>query len=235
MPPRTRFWSVALCAGLIGLSPGATGPAHATAAPELRQAAKQWLHQQVMQNHPDTEARIEIGPLDARLRLAACPQVRFSLPSGARLWRNGSLSARCEAPSRWQVYLSYRIELSGPALVSQRALPARHPIVAADVALARVRYQHEPGAYPLTLPAGAVTVRATPAGQPILIRDLALPNVIQAGATVRIRVRGAGFSVTQEGVALNPAQAGGEVRVRTPSGRIVHGHATAAGEVEIRP
>jgi len=201
----------------------------------LRLEAREWLLDQARQAYPSAQAQVDIGPLDPRLHLAPCSQVRFFLPAGAKLWRPGTLGVKCVGPASWNIYLSYQARLTGPALVSKHALPARHLLSQEDVALVPVPYQQDPGSYPLTLPDGAVNQRPMAAGQAVLIQDLALPDVIRAGSQVRVRAIGAGFSVSQEGKALNAAKAGGEVRVKMPTGRIVRGLATPAGEVEINP
>lgn len=223
------FW---LLAWLVSAQPGM---ADADEPQVLRQLAISWLSSQAAEHYPEARVHVEAGPLDARLRLRACAQLRFFLPVGAHLWGNGSLGVRCAAPTPWSLYLSYRIEMDGPALLTQRPLPARHPLGMDDVAPGRVRYAQDPAGYVREIPAGAVTLRPMQAGQPIRIQDLILPDIIQAGTRVRVHAQGQGFSVAQEGKALNAARAGAPVRVRMPSGRIVQGLANARGEVEVHP
>lgn len=222
--------------GLLAAALLAMPPAHAAEAGDgLRRKAQAWLAAEVARAYPDTQQTVEIGAVDGRLQLPACDAPRFFLPPGSRLWAGGSLGARCEAPKRWSLYLGYEVRLSGPALLSTRPLPARQPIGAGDVQRATVRYAQDPGAYPREIPPKATTLRPIPAGQPIMVFDLALPDVIQAGARVQVRVSGTGFSVAQEGQALNAARAGAPVRVKMPSGRIVRGIASQTGEVDIDP
>jgi flagella basal body P-ring formation protein FlgA len=142
---------------------------------------------------------------------------------------------KCTAPTKWALYLTYQVHLTGPSLTALHPLPARHLLGPGDVTLTNVRYEQDPGSYLREIPAGAVTQRPMNANQPILVYDLILPDVIQAGAKVRVRAQGRGFSVAQEGKALNAAKAGGTVQVKMPTGRIVRGMANQAGEVEIRP
>lgn len=201
----------------------------------MRQEARAWLGRQVAQAYPDSISRVEIGPVDSRLRLGDCDDPRFFFTSGARLWGGGSLGMKCLAPSTWVLYLTYQIQITGPALTARQPIPARQLLGAGDTTLANVRYEQDPGAYLREIPPGAVTQRPMNANQPILVQDLVLPNVIQAGARVRVRIQGRGFSVAQEGKALNAAKAGGSVQVKMPTGRIVRGMANQAGEVEIRP
>lgn len=201
----------------------------------MRQEAQTWLARQVEQAYPDSIVRVEVGPLDSRLRMADCENLRFFLSTGARLWGGGSLGMKCVAPSTWILYLTYQVQLTGPALTAQRPIPARQLLGPGDATLSNVRYEQDPGSYLREIPPGAVTQRSMNRNQPILVHDLILPDVIQAGAKVRVRVQGRGFSVAQEGKALNTSKAGGTVQVKMPTGRIVRGMANQAGEVEIRP
>lgn len=201
----------------------------------LRGQAADWLKLQAGASFPGTSAKVQAGQIDPRLRLGECAQVEFFLPAGARLWGAGSLGMRCGAPSNWSLYLTYRIQLSGPALVARHPLPARQALSAGDVGVARLDYQASPAAYLQALPPGAVLNRPIPAGQAIRLESLVSPTVIQAGRKVRMRVTGPSFTIAQEGIALNSAKAGEAVRIKTASGRIVQGMAGQDGEVEIHP
>jgi flagellar basal body P-ring formation protein FlgA len=204
-------------------------------AQALRAQAAAWLAQQAMTSFPGVSAETEVGEIDTRLRLAACADLRFILPANAPLWGRGSLGVRCETPSPWSFYLSFRNRLTGPALVATRPLVAREAPTGADVELRQIEYAQTPDLYPSVLPKDARLNRPVAAAQPILIGMLSLPNVITAGRPVRLQVQTPSFSVSQEGVALGNAAPGERVRVRTPGGRIVHGIAREDGSVAVRP
>ncbi len=201
---------------------------------QLRVQAAHWLEQQAVISFPDARATVSVGPVDARLRLPACNDVGFFLTANATLWGRGSLGARCAEEPGWTLYLSYESRLRGPGLVAARPLPTRAPLGAADVIARDIDYTQSPHLYPRELPAGAVLKRALAADQAIQVDWLMLPNVIRAGQRVKVRARGAGFVIAQEGVAQNAAAPGDVVRVRVPSGRIVQGIADGDGVVEVR-
>jgi flagellar basal body P-ring formation protein FlgA len=204
-------------------------------APRLRVEAAAWLEQQAMMAFPGSSAKASVGDIDARLRLPACADTRFFLPANATLWGSGSLGVRCDAPSPWSFYLSYRNRLSGPALVATRPIAAREQPSGADLELRLIEYAQSPDLYPRSLPANARVNRPIPAGQAIPISWLSLATVIKAGRQVRLVARAVGFQVTQEGVALNSAAPGERVKVKTPSGRIVQGIAQQDGTVSVNP
>lgn len=203
----------------------------------LREYAERFLHEQVSAADAALTARIEIGPVDDRLRLPRCarPPLPF-LPPGARLHGNGSLGLRCE-DAAWTLYLTYKISLQGPALVARAPLAARQPLKAGDVELRSIVYERPSGDYlrDTSLLEGAMTARPLPAGQPITADSLLRSQSVRAGQRVKVWLPGAGFVVSQEGTALNAAAPGERVRVRTDAGKILEGRAGADGRVRLDP
>lgn len=203
----------------------------------LRQLGNAWLEQRAAHEWPETSARALTGPVDERLRLPTCRDLQFSLAAGARLSSRGSVKAQCLAPSRWSLYLSFRLHLSGAAVVARRELPARALVSEDDLEIRVIDYERPVTDY-LSDPKRAIGARASqriPAGQPVLAEALAQPPAINAGQRVHVVVRGAGFSVNQAGSALNTAAVGEPVRVRIQSGRVVMGIAQVDGSVLVRP
>jgi len=203
----------------------------------LRQLGNTWLEQQATLAWPGVRARAQTGAVDERLRLAACRDLQFSLPASAHLGNSGSLNVQCAAPLRWSLYLGFQLRLSGPAWIAQRYLPARTILGSADLEARNINYERPPTDYLSSehLPVGARSNRPILAGQPVLAEWLSRPPTINAGQRVRIVVRGAGFSVNQEGSALGAATAGEAVRVKIHSGRIMQGIAQDDGSVLVRP
>lgn len=217
------------------IAASASGPVQDTQI--LRQLGNSWLEQQAAQAWPGIKARPQIGAIDERLRLVACRDFEFALAAGARLGTAGSIKAQCKAPVRWSLYIHFQIHLSGPALVARRDLPAGTLLAAADVETRTIDYERPPGAYlnDLRAAVGARGDHWIPAGQPLLSDSLSRPPAIHAGQRVRIVARGAGFSINQEGKALNTAAAGEPVRVRIDAGHVVHGIAQDDGSALVRP
>ncbi|MDP2834587.1 MAG: flagellar basal body P-ring formation chaperone FlgA [Pseudomonadota bacterium] len=203
----------------------------------LRQLGNTWLEQQAAQVWPGLRARPQVGAIDERLRLVACRDLEFSLAAGAQLGTAGSVKAQCNAPVRWSLYVGFRMRIEGPALVARRDLPARTVLTAADVEARNIDYEQPPATYlnDMRLVLGARVDHYLAAGRPLAAEGLSRPPAINAGQRVRIIVRGAGFSINQEGKALNSAAAGEPVRVKINSGRIVHGIAQDDGSVLVQP
>ena len=205
---------------------------------DLRMRAERYLQDLVIREDAAIRAQVEIGTIDPRLRLPRCAQPLLFLPAGARLYGNGSLGVRCEDTAEpWTLYLSYKITLIGPALVTRWPLAARQALKADDLELREIAYEAPPGDYlrDAALLEGAMTARPLPAGQPLTADRIVRSQTVRAGQRVKVWLSGSGFQVTQEGVALNSARAGESVRVRTDSGKLLQGQATADGRVLIRP
>lgn len=204
---------------------------------KLRQQASAYLLEQAMENHPEAKATVQMGAIDERLRFPACLAPQFFLPTTSRNWGSGSLGVRCDAPEAWTLYLGFQVSLRGPALLAKRPLASRAPLVAADWELKETDYATDPGAYPRALSnfPGATLTRPVAAGTALQIDMLRRPQVVRSGQRVRIVVEGAGFQISQEGIAQNSAHAGESVKVRLADKRFVQGTAQADGTVEVRP
>ena len=176
-----------------------------------------------------------IGRLDQHAREAACSAFEPFLPPGSRLWGRTTVGVRCLAPAPWTVYVPVRISVSGSYLVAARQL-RRGEIVGDGDLFAQ---NGDLGALPasvVTDPEQALgkTVRnGAAAGQPLRGDQLTAPWAVQQGQSVKLLSTGAGFTVSNEGKALNNATDGQIAQVRTASGQVVSGVARPGGIVEV--
>lgn len=227
-----------LCLALaLALSPA---PAYAEARQDLaalRAAAARFMAERAGAAYPDSQARVEIGALDERLNLSRCTDPVFTPAAGATPWGAGTLKVSCPPPAEWTFYLTYRVSLKGPALLARHPMPARYAPVAGDVVKGEIEYSDDPGRYPRDPSSlrGAALLKPVAKGAPITIDMLRLQPIIRAGQRVRIRIEGAGFEVSQEGVAQAQAGVGDSLRLKVQSGRYVQGIVQPDGTVRVRP
>jgi flagella basal body P-ring formation protein FlgA len=176
-----------------------------------------------------------VGQLDSRTQLSPCNAFEPFLPAGSRLWGKATVGVRCLGPSAWTIYVPVQVTVSGIYLVTTRSMAAGQVISAGDV----VSRSGDLSALPaniLTDQAQAIgkTVKnGISAGQPLRSDFVIAPWAVQQGQTVRLVSKGAGFSVSGEGKALNNAADGQIAQVRTASGQSVSGIARPGGIVEI--
>jgi len=176
-----------------------------------------------------------IGQLDPRTQLTSCSAFEPFLPAGSRLWGKATVGVRCLGPSAWTVYVPVQVTVSGDYLVTARPLAAGQLIGAGDMVVRSGDLSSLPTNI-LTDQAQAVgkTVKnGVAAGQPLRGDLLIAPWAVQQGQSVKLVSRGAGFSVSSEGKALNNAAEGQIAQVRTGSGQTISGVARPGGIVEV--
>lgn len=185
---------------------------------------------------PQTRVAVEIGALDARLRLAPCRQVQPYLPPGIAAWGRSRIGLRCiDGVARWNVTLPVRVAVFGRALVATGPLPAGVVLAQDQLALADIDIAAEPGAVFTEVPqvVGRVLARPLAAAEAVRAPALKARQWFAAGETVQVRAVGEGFAVAAEAQALSAGIEGQEVKVRFDSGRVASGRAVGERRVEL--
>jgi flagella basal body P-ring formation protein FlgA len=200
----------------------------------LYQVVKDYLRAQ-NQDFPG-KISYRITPVDKRTQLARCDAYEPFQPAGAAPLGKTTVGVRCLGPATWTLYVQVQVSIQAQYLVAARPLAAGQIIGQNDF----VARNGDLGTLPATILMDAEqaigrTVRiGIAAGQPLRGDQLTAPWAVQQGQKVSIVSGGTGFSVSNEGKALNNAQEGQIVQVRTPSGQTVSGIARTGGIVEIR-
>lgn len=236
---RVAFAWLVLALAVVGLL-AAAGPARG-AEPTATQDAGAAIAEQARNfvaasgTLPGMRLEVEVGALDARLKLAPCERIEPYVPNGVRLWGRTRIGLRCvQGPTPWNVYLPLTVKVFGPGVTSTAALPAGAVLTAADVQIAEVDLAARGTAVTgLDAAIGRTLARPVAPGQSLRAADLRKRQWFAAGETVQITAVGSGFRVSGEGQALGPGFEGQAARVRTESGRIVVGQPVAERRIEI--
>lgn len=176
-----------------------------------------------------------VGPLDQFAKRGPCSVFEPFLPAGSRLWGKTTVGIRCLGPTPWTVYVPVQVRIAGSYLLTARQLTAGQTLSDSDVLM----QGGDLGALPtsvLTDPAqarGKTVKSSVAAGQPLRGDLLIAPWSVQQGQSVKLVSTGAGFTVSNEGKALNNASEGQVAQVRTASGQVVSGVARGLGVVEV--
>ncbi|WP_291991022.1 flagellar basal body P-ring formation chaperone FlgA [Candidatus Accumulibacter sp. ACC007] len=176
-----------------------------------------------------------VGRLDQHAQEASCSAYEPFLPQGSRLWGRTTVGVRCLAPDAWTIYVPVQISIAGSYLVTARQLNRGQVISAADVFAQRGDLGSLPASVvtDLAQAIGKTVKNGVAAGQPLRSDLLTAPWAVQQGQSVKLQSTGAGFSVSNEGKALNNASDGQIAQVRTASGQVVSGVARPGGVVEV--
>jgi flagella basal body P-ring formation protein FlgA len=181
------------------------------------------------------QVEVTLAPVDARVNLPACVALEPSLSPGSRAWGNTTVAVRCTAPSSWTVYVRATIKVIADYVVSAKPLTQGHVLTSGDLTTRSGDLsQLPPGIITNLDQAFGRTITASLASGSPLRQDMlrAQPVVIQ-NQSVKLVSNGRGFSVSAEGRALNNAEEGQLVQVRSASGSLVSGIARTGAIVEV--
>lgn len=180
------------------------------------------------------KVNIQVGDIDKRVSLPACPKLEAFLPPGAQLNGHGSVGVRCISQQNWSIFVQVTIKISINLLTTNKTLQQGQTVQAEDLGnLSSESLQT--GA--LTDPAQAIgkTMKfGVGAGQILRYDMLRAPYTVKQGQPVKVQVLGSGFKVASEGQALGNAADGESTTARTASGQIVSG-TVKGGIIEIKP
>lgn len=199
----------------------------------MRQAVDDWLKVQT-QGLPG-QVSYTIGELNPDNQLVPCASFEVNRPAGARSWGRTHVLVRCLDGAGWRIHIPVHIRVKADYLISARPISRGQHVTGEDLAAQQGDLADLP-ANILTDPDLAVGKTATvsiPGGRPLRADMLKAQTVVRQGQTVKVVSRGPGFSVANDGRALNNAVAGEVVQVRLANGQVVSGIAGPTGVVGI--
>ncbi len=208
----------------------ATQQSHA----EIRAAIESFVRAQTL-TLPGQVA-IQVGEIDRRLVLPACPTLEAFVPPGGKLLGNSTVGVRCPSAKKgWRLFVPVQVKVSATLLIANRPLQQGQMLQTDDLAsqngeLAQVGMLTDPAQA-----IGRVLKYSVGAGQVLKQDMLRDPYAVTQGQTIQLQTEGAGFKIRATGQALNNASEGQSVRVKTSSGQVVSGTARADGTVEVLP
>lgn len=206
---------------------------------DLGQFTQKWLDETLQRNMPTQSPlrmEVSVGQLDERLRLSPCARIEPYLPAGARLWGRTRLGLRClEGATRWSVFLPVTVKAFGPAWVLTGDVKAGAVLSEADATEMEVDWAAENAAI-VADPAvwvGQVASRPLKAGQALRQPMLRAPQVLQAGAQVRVSAQGNGYAISAAGQAMTAGSIGQTIRIRMDNGKIISGIVLEDGTIGV--
>ena len=227
------FFSMALL--LIIHSAGA---ADAGVSDEIRSQVHDFVAMELKQVYPtvdfDENVKIEVGNLDARLRLPACkgklqPQINSPKPYGTNL----TVKVSCLGSQRWSVFLPVKLDIHVMAFVASRPIGRGEVITEADVHLARVNTAGDYIEDPERI-VGMLARRPLCTGEVVKPTQIDAPIAVERGAAVALEAVRGGITVSAVGTAMASGQVGDQIKVRNnQSNRVVDGRVIAPGKVQI--
>ncbi len=202
---------------------------------DIRSYVRQQISISESGNHNRVE--IQIGSADIPGTYGPCKSTELVAPVGKSFWGSSHVIVRCTNGASWGVSIPVVVRVWGNAWVATRSLSTGHVLTADDLQEIELELSRErPGlpSQPDSL-VGKALVRSLRAGQAIHADGVRAQPVLMAGDAVKLRVLGAGFSISASGQALGNAAEGQSVRVRTELGRTLLGTARMGHIVDVQP
>lgn len=226
---KLKFATILLC---LSQATAAQTPARQTQE-ALRLSVQQFL--QVETAGLPGQVTVNIGPIDTRMNLAACPAPQAFLAPGSRAWGKTTVGVRCTAPMPWTVYIQANVSVLADYIASALPLAPGQTIEASQLISMKGDLAALPSgiATDMAQVVGRSVQVSLPSGTPMRLDTLRSKPVVQQGQLVRLVSSGAGFRVSAEARAIGNAGEGQLVQVRTPAGQQISGVARAGGVVEV--
>lgn len=181
--------------------------------------------------------RLEVGPLQPRLRLDRCPSaVTTRVTPGLKIQGRLLMELRCDGATSWHLYVPVRVIGTVAAVVAAHAIVNGSVLRAEDLRTEQVDIGSLPLGY-LDDPAiaiGLTASRALAGGAILTNLELIGTASVQRGQTVTLVAQVDGMSVRMAGRALGSALMNQRVKVENlSSGKVVEGVARSSEVVEI--
>lgn len=225
-----------LLTALLLISPLALAQQAAPARQDLgavRQVVTQYLQAQTA-GLPG-KVSINVGKLDQRMTLAACPAPEAFQQPGARAWGKTTVGVRCTAPVVWTVYIQAQVSVVGEYVAAAVPLVQGKEIDISQLAMVKGDIAALPNGVvtDMAQAVGRSSTMSLASGAPLRLDQLRSKPVVLQGQLVKVVSYGKGFSVSAEARAIGTAADGQVVQARTPGGAIISGLARAGGQVEV--
>ncbi|NML63153.1 flagellar basal body P-ring formation protein FlgA [Massilia sp. RP-1-19] len=225
-----------LLTALLLIAPLALAQQPAAARQDLgavRQVVEQYLAAQT--TGLPGKVGINVGKIDQRMSLAACPAPEAFQQAGARAWGKTTVGVRCAAPAAWTVYIQAQVSVVGEYVAAAMPLVQGKEIDKSQLAMVKGDIAALPNGVvtDMSQAVGRTSTVSLASGAPLRLDMLRSKPVVQQGQLVKVVSHGNGFSVSAEARAIGTAADGQVVQARTPNGAIISGLARAGGQVEV--
>ena len=202
----------------------------------IRSTAQSFLDAFAENNH-NGRSEVHLGQLDPRLKLKSCPlPLEASMPRGGREIGNTTVSVRCTGQDAWNIYISARIDVFGPVLVTRQPLTRATLVHADDLELVERNLSDLPYGYYTDSErlAGMLTKRTIAAATVITPQMVQAPKLIKRGERVTVVAETGPLKIRTVGKALSDGRSGDLVRIQSEgSNKVVNAIVVSQGVVKV--
>jgi flagella basal body P-ring formation protein FlgA len=185
---------------------------------------------------PTDRLRLQVGPIQPRLQLPRCDDVKAGVAPGLRDRGRVLIELRCDGRTAWHLFVPVRMVGTSSVAIAAHAIVPGTVLTAKDVSVEQRDLTGLPPGY-LNDPAIAVGLTASrgiSGGAVLTNQQLLGAKAVQRGQTVTLIADAGGMSVRMSGKALSDGLINQRIRVENlSSGKIVEGIARSEQVVEI--
>jgi len=177
---------------------------------------------------------IEVGTIDPRLRLPACPKLEVTAPALTA----AMMTVKVDCPtSSWTIYVPVHLHAWVDAVVASANLPPNTKLDAGDMTRGRIDMFASNGGLlrDMAMAEGKVLRVGLLAGSPILSPFLEFPIVVHRGQKVLLTLSASTMTIKTPTVALEDGHVGDYIEVENPdSKKTMRATVVSDGSVEMR-
>ena len=202
----------------------------------IRTTAQSFLDAFADSQH-EGRTEVRLGQLDRRLRLKKCllPLEAF-MPPGGRVMGNTTIGVRCPDDGGWSIYVTARIDVFGPVLITRQPLARGARVRESDLELVERNLSNLPYGYYIDIQPveGMLAKRTIAAATVITPQMIQAPKLVKRGEKVTVIAESGGISIRSSGKALSDGKSGELIRVEAlGSKRIIDGIVVSQGVVKV--
>jgi flagellar basal body P-ring formation protein FlgA len=198
----------------------------------IRGAADAFVRSQIP-GEPNT-VEVDVAPLDARLRLAACAEpLKASLPTGTTFREKLTIAVTCSTGPHWTVYVPVSIATSVSTLVLRHAALRGARVGVEDIEIQVRKVPGTSASYltSVTELTGRTLKRPLGAGSVLTADAFDEDALVKRGQQVTLLAAVEGLEVRATGRALSDGRAAGRVRVQNLASQLVVEGVVESGNV----
>ncbi|MCE2680948.1 MAG: flagellar basal body P-ring formation chaperone FlgA [Burkholderiales bacterium] len=181
--------------------------------------------------------KVYLNDLNTKTNSDSCSDIQWSLPQGVALRGKTAFVAKCKSNGESSlVYQQLDIKVLANVVTVARAVKFNEVLDASAFLIEEKDITRLPYADFLSEYEGLVgqqSKRALNMGL-IVRKDMVEPQpTVRQGDNIKVIIQGQGFKLSTEGVAMQSAQPGQQIRVKTQQGKILTGAVSAQQTIEL--
>lgn len=197
------------------------------------------LHTLINPSSLPNNAQVEINLVkkDPRIGSDHCPSALFSNPAGNRLWGRTFLKVQCIGTQSANFFVGVDVNIWAPVLVVKKALAMGQTIGQQDVELSTMNIAQLPQGWIADMAHLNNKTATRPLWPGLVLKQEHLKGqaLVRSGDTVKVVIKGVGFSIGGSAQAIESAELGKNLKVKTSQGKVLTGKVVEAAMIEVNP